>query len=283
MSHTDKYQRLRSAGKLHGTIKRAREVRSTRDSRQSPPPPRPRVVRIGLGPETEARVNAAARKIRPRVKNWVAPHATTDLAVRSVQTRDIPQGRYSSRCTYERYEHCGVVRSAGRQTRKRLLWFVGEQCGTIIARRGWHWGCDQLGIYVARTCNRNTTHRYHVDSDDCVAGWSRIWRNAMQHTDKQKQLAREQHASPVETLIAQAARLGLHVDEADSVAAGNCRAGTRAFRLQHGLRDLVRIDVLQQLATTATGTLQHQIRRTIEHAARRCQNDLKRGYCLLRR
>lgn len=280
---TDKYQQLRNTGKLHGTIKRAREVRKTRDEQQAISPARPSVVRITLGPNTAAMVMQTARESRPRVQNWVSPQATTDLSMRCVHVRDMPQGRYSSQCRYIRYEYCGVIRSAGRHTPRRLLWFVGQHHGTVIAGRGWRFGRDQLGLYVERSSNKDRTHRYHVEADDCLAGWTQIHSNAMQHIELQKQMKRKKHSSPVRTLIKQAARLGLHVHEADSVAAGNCRAGTREFARQHQLRDLVDIRVLQLLAITATGTLQHQIRRTIEHAARRCQTDLERGYCLVTR
>lgn len=279
----DKYSQLRKTGKLSGTVKRARAIRKQRDTLQGTPDRKTALAVIPMGPPMLANVQTEAKASRPRAKNWIAPRATRDLQVRHTQVRAISRGRYSSRCRYERYEYCGVIRSAGMQTPKRLLFFIGLHSGIVMAGRGWKYGRDTVGIFVEKRSNRNCMHRYHVTADDCLGGWAQIVTSARRHITLQRELAKSNRLKPVHAQLREARRLKLHVRESDSIAAGNCYAGTRAFVAAHRLGVSVRIDVLERIATHAEATRKSQINRAIEYAARRCQTDLERGYCLLTR
>lgn len=271
MNIREKYSALRKAGKLHGTVKRAVALREERDQR-AVTKKRQRLVRIPLGSKHQRECQEQARQQKPAVRNWAKTYAVAKREQKCVAVVARDCGRYSSRCTYLRYEYDVTLRSCGTCTEARLLWFIGTSSGRMLAPRGWRFGRDELGLYVERKANRNALRRYHFSSDDVLSGSVIVAARA--HEVLQRKAAAEQRAE-------QRVSGEVCVLPGDSLRAGNCQAGTMAFQSLHKLQGWCRASVLQRIAERLGGVRAKQILRAVAAATARTANDLQRGYCLL--
>ena len=187
------YSRLRREGRLTGTITRAVELWSARrdarfysgdqDRRQayidgrtgaryfrSAALPLEAYVRIRcsatvipLGTAAES-VSLEGRQMRPRAKNWVGAQA--DSVSKEVRVIEADCGKYSNACTYTRYEYRPQLRSCGVCSPGQLHYWFGSESRRLKAPRGWQFGRDGLGLYIARKREKRVNYRYHFSASD---------------------------------------------------------------------------------------------------------------------
>jgi hypothetical protein len=280
----DKYNRLKEAGKLKGTLKACREKQAERAARKVTPKKRT-IHRIELGAKcgTDLRQDVCYQPEHRKKSRWGSTLPSNDLKDKTPWVQIEHQGKYSSRCPYPKLTYHICIRSCGVCTLGRLLWFYGEQSGTLFARRGWKFGHDDVGMYVCRTGETREHFRYHFTMSDVVCGV--LWDSAKSHEKTQLDKARQVRLDAKirkqqEALTAEAKRVGVFVTYQDSRQAGNCAAGTVAFCKGHDLdvRKSYPVEVVQRFATNGHT---FQVQRAIDQAVKRSVEDLARGYCLL--
>ena len=279
-----KYSRLREAGRLSGTIKNALAKRRQRIDQQAAIPPAQRLFPVPLGIRDAREIEDIARRRQPRLQNWGTSQPHCDMRQKHVAVREVDHGNYSSRCRYTRMSYHASVRCCGRVTSRRLLWYYGSDCTVFLAPRGWFFGRDDSGLFIARNGDHRVGHRYHFDSDDLHAGIRALTAAARNHRHRQQQAAKElalKKRLQDPKLVRQALRLGVWVTFADSLRSGNCGAGTQRFCADFGLdpRRAYPVDVVQRISA---GQRNFQVQRAIDAAVQRSVEDLMRGYCLLR-
>lgn len=274
------YSALRRRGLLHGTIRRAVDLwearRAATDYRQHDEycGLRARFRALPTIEPTVADRRAAADEARaahPRRRNWDAVAADH---TNGVVTHD--HGQYSGRCRYTHYTYQPTTRSCAAVTRTRLVYWSRYRRAHLRAPRGWRYGRDALGIYVVRLREQRREYRYHVVGDD-LTSVSRLRAAALAHEQRQRVAARDRRAAAArQRLRPLAESLGVYVSVVDSIRAGNCGAGTRAWARQHGL-DLSR-------RYPASVLLRHdsswQVARAVTAATDAACADLQRGYCI---
>ena len=173
----DDYSRLKRAGKFTGTIKAA--VAKQRARQLNPPPKPARSVsttsasfghwaRVDIGREHEARVIARAKhETRKRVFSIVAATFRGAQNNHGVFTHfEKHRGRYYPR-------HTNTVQSLSRAHAWRycLIANIDGKPVKIKARKGYIFGRDSLGVYIA---NEKTAHnpnrQYRPNSDEILSG-----------------------------------------------------------------------------------------------------------------
>lgn len=285
MAKADKYSRLRDAGKLTGTLKDCRAKRKERDERQSKPEKKNPLTVIEFGSTTQRWLSSTVmdRPEHVRKQNWDTPQPCRDLNAKKPFCHTRNHGKYSASCKYDRFTYCPMVRSCGRVTPKRLLWFFADQSGFVMAKRGWKFGKDQHGLYVVRISEKRTNFRYHFSRDDIATGG--IFREAKLHEAGQKVVAeklalQEKISAQRIVLEAKAKEIGVYVTFQDSRRSGNCGAGTATFCREHGLdvRSCYPLEVVQRFATNGHS---FQVQRAIRAAVDRSVEDITRGFCLI--
>jgi hypothetical protein len=268
-------------GLLAGTIKRAKALRKQRDAAQRSKTCRTPSVwtdttLVPLGPVHADELATAAKKKYPRRKNWESPAA--DHSSRRMYVSDINNGRYSSRCTYAHWTYEPRIRSCGRVTERRLLYFHANSHRMLIAPRGWKFGLDRNGIYISRVRERREFRRYHPTSDD-LANVTTLRAAAIAHERKQiDATAAERFAQKMaeqsESATALVEQLGWMVSADDSVQSGNCEAGTIGWIRRNGLRrKWYDADKIMRLDDSM------HVRRAVARAKKRTIEDVVRGYC----
>lgn len=269
-----KYQALRAQGKLHDTIEEWLEKRRQRDALAEPPRLQPRLATIELPVAMEREVMAEARTRHPRRQNWDRPEADTES--KTVVIRTIDHGQYSRRCTWRHYSYQPVIRCCGTCSPGWLLWFHGAEHTWIRAPKGWQFGRDDLGLYIVRRGEKRIPYRYHFGGDD-LRNRATLRRAAIEHIDRQRSIERSTRRDA--RLRRRAEAVGVYVTIRDSVAAGNCPAGTRRWAEDHKLNPhrAYPVEVIRQLGTSNGHA--SQVNRAIEAAIARTIQDLERGYC----
>jgi hypothetical protein len=284
------YSRLRNEGRLTGTIKAAQAKRKARDNSQEMPRRATGMAAttlIDLGPAAAAAATSAGRTAHPRRRNWNSPAACRTSKRPTVAAID--EGRYSSRCTYKKYSYTPHLRSCGKCTAGLLVAFIGPDRIRIPAPRGWEFGNDVYGMFIARTSNSHReSYRYHFDSDDVKNGRTLV-RAACRHEQEQKHVRRSRIARDKAATAAnlankrtQAARESLltsgrvWVTFADARRAGSCAAGIRTFCSQHELNPSTAypLKAVQQLAG-----IDGRVNLAINAALDRAAADDLRGFC----
>jgi hypothetical protein len=279
----DKYSKLRDSGKLLGSLKSCRAKAKERAKRREIVQ-RERLCRIPLGAISSAEIERVGKQVYSRLKNWDGrPVESLNFGAKSIRLLSNNHGRYSSRCHYNRFTYQLQVRSCGVVTARRLLWFCHSESGKLTAPRGWRFGRDSLGLYLARCGSTDKLKRFHFTVDDIKSGAAGLRKLAIQHEAKQRAAAAEQRIAKRAGSMLEAARsLGVWVRIADSVKSGNCEAGTLTFASSHKLGTVaVPAAVLQRIAESAPVVQRLQIARAVSAAERRAAADLVRGYCFL--
>ena len=322
------YSRLRREGRLTGTITRAVELWSARrdarrrgdqDRRQcyidgrtgaryfrSAALPLEAYVRIRcsataipLGSKAES-VSLEGRQLRPRAKNWVG--AAADCVSKDVRVIEVDCGKYSNASPYTRYEYRPQLRSCGVCSPGQLHYWFGSESRRLKAPRGWQFGRDGLGLYIARNREKRVNYRYHFSASDLSSAGT-LRAAAIAHEARQKRaanvareraiLARENSVAASKTAAERDQVLadgyvfvGLH----DSSRAGNCAAGTQAWARQRGMDPAKRYParVILRAAGADSYDLEGRhgvawkVQRAVESAIDRTLVDLHRGYCTIR-
>jgi hypothetical protein len=277
----DKYSKLRSEGKLNGTLKACRAKAAERAARKAIKK-QPRLCVIPLGDLTEAQTKVEAQRLNARIQNWEGRTIEQNsLKSKSVNIVATNHGRYSSRCTYNRYTYRPAIRSCGAVTARRLLWFCGGEFGKIAAPRGWRFGRDINGLFIARVNGTDAMNRYHFLMDDVKGGAAGLRSAALAHEEKQRKAAADKKAKQKAGKLLDVARsLGVWVRVSDSLRSGNCAAGTMSFARSHNLGTVaVPAVILQRISGSVVGYQREQIARAISYAEQRSAEDLARGFC----
>lgn len=177
------YSRLRDAGRLAGTIADALRKRDARPA-HAPEAPRTlrerlaaRKVKVRLDQETRETYERAAAEQNRRRRNWDEVEATTDPAV-SLTVREINHGRYSSRCTYNRYTYRPIVHCAALILSPREISFrIENRRKRIKAPRGYRWTVSNGFLAIAPNADPGLTYAtaavdlYDYNPRDLIADW----------------------------------------------------------------------------------------------------------------
>jgi hypothetical protein len=171
---------------------------------------------------------------------------------------------------YERATHDNFVRSFAIIQSDRVLDYAFHKTEvTVTLPEGFRWDVDQYGI---RVLHRNGVDDYHPDAGELLNNdytvCERLERNA-----ERRMLTRAMEVS------AKAASEGVFVCLADSVRAGNCRAGSVAFAERHGI-DPSKHYHAPELLDMANGEA-GRVRLAITAAILRHRKEIERGYALL--
>lgn len=204
-----------------------------------------------------------------RIKRWSDP---INVSERSEHGEIYSQsaGRYSSRCTYIKYDHRPQVYSCGIPFGKWLLFRYGDKQYKLKAPNGWLWKKDQYGILIQRTDGAE----YHPFMDDLLR------ENAIKFcTGEARRLFQIKKDQDKRTrskivLVKKASKSGIYVCEKDSHRAGNCTAGTTLFIRKHGFSGHVLSKKLEKFKD-------QRVLRTIEIAIDRTVKEMESGVCLL--
>lgn len=123
-----------------------------------------------------------------------------------------------------------VMQSVGyiSQDGKILGVIVDGRKTSISAGQGYYWAADSLGIKLVQT---RSGADYHPDSAEVFDGFTAIRASLLER----KAARTTKKAAPLDGLLHRLRRCEKLIGVADSLAAGNCRAGTEAFARLLGL------------------------------------------------
>lgn len=282
------YSRLRDAGKLTGTIKRAMALWAARQANVAAEPPtllqrhQARRVAVAVTGGQAVGVVSVARGWYPRRQNWDSVAATTEpiTNARGVTVADIDHGKYSGRCTYTYYTYEPRVESWAILLGSTLRYHYRGQCYQIRTPHGYRWDVDSLGLRLVSLAH--PADDYHVGSGDLLTDddkpqalrtiTSRLRYNADCRRDDAKREADEKRRTRADEKRARIAirlaeKAGCRVSVADSISVGNCEAGTIRWATQHGL-DPQRAYKPSELIKIANGD-GHRVARVVRQAIRR--------------
>lgn len=274
-----KYQQLRSAGKLHGTLKRAVELRKQRDAMKELPGDRlatplkqhrnnaRTLIPLGhAGMDAEARIRDQNR----RLKNWTSKQAGLETRLR---TND--EGRYSRRCTYTHYTYTPLVQSYGVACGKALYFHFDGTVKRVAAPRGYRWGTDANGIRLISLSNPKAD--YHPLAEDLLDGVKVVVEKLRDNLRIRIEAGKKQKQQL--GAVKRAEREGATVCLADSLRAGNCATGSINWAKRHGL-DPQRHYRPSQVLALANGDIQ-RVAIVVTVALKRHRTEMERGYALL--
>ena len=214
----------------------------------------------------------------PRIKRWASPRNTLTRRDHGYVGK-VDQGRYSSRCTYKKIDHTPLVYAQAYATPSGcyLLYRYGRTGQTTIkAPRGWSWKADSNGMALV---SRDGKAEYHPTSNDlrqdapgklCAAkARENAATRAAALADKRKLVG----------IVSKAGKAGVFVSVPDSLAAGNCRAGTWRWMNAHGFSATA--DHISAAALAKFGDIDNRVALVVLRAVRRTKLELQRGYSLL--
>lgn len=212
----------------------------------------------------------------PRIGTQSRVTTVPAIGVRWVAKQEIDGGRYSSRCTYRKmsyvytYTSFAVINKAG-----NVMTYRGQkgERREWTAPKGWKLAIEDNLVRMFRVASPDID--YHCDGDEILAVNVReVKAKAMANWRLRVEAERR---SPAGQLRAAGQSLSdVYVSVADSVRAGNCRAGTTSFAMAHNLSGHVRADVLQSVAST-----NNRVWPAINTAIVRHLNELRAGVCSL--
>jgi hypothetical protein len=144
---------------------------------------------------------------------------------------------------------------------------------TLRAPAGYQWGADSNGIKLSARDDHDAD--YHPTADEIHAG-----RNGLAKIVTALEANQAKRAALKAQLAAERAEAqGIYVCVADSLAAGNCRAGTLAFAARHNL-DPERHYSAPDILAIANGDAA-RVRIAIRAATLRHKREMEAGVCLL--
>ena len=169
-----------------------------------------------------------AKTANPRRRNWEEPEAGD---ITYVQKHN--NGRYSCRCSYNRFTYTPFLKSFAILSRwggGAILYRHHSYSKFIRAPKGWRWDVDANGLRLVSRINQMDD--FHPASGDLIRGSKHLLNRAVILREKRRKeasLARKGKA-----LLLRRAR-GVRVCLQDSIDAGNCNAGSLTFAARHGL------------------------------------------------
>lgn len=238
---------------------------------------------LPLGPHDAAAASAAAHAQHPRRKNWLVPGPSLTAQPRGACIEHVIEyrGRHKGR-TGANWEP--TMRALARISLDGAImtaligWATGsaenqQAAYTLQAGRGYQWQVDDNGVRLVR---RADGADYHPTTDDVRAGRATIIAALRERAATRKAAAKAARRDT--TAIKRASRDGVWVCLADSLAAGNCRAGTEAFARRHGL-GLHRHYRVEALPAPASETESRRVALAVLAAQRRQAREMIAGVC----
>lgn len=215
----------------------------------------------------------------PRKKRWAGSLATyTTSWIKSVDC-----GRYSSRCTYTKYDHYRCIESWGYLTNGKLYYRVdtgnGLRSGFLSAPRGWRFDKDENGLKIV---SKDGKKDYHPINTDFYTGNNReITKRLTEKAKKNYETRREAESrlSQEKRLFREADKMGVLVCLKDSILAGNCVAGSTNWCSIHGIDPTGHIRPAKLLAS-ANGDYR-RVAIVVAQAIRRHRREMEQGFCNL--
>ena len=300
------YRNLKQAGRLSGTIKECMSKRAGRDANQPIPRDhgmtpgrilaiqdqqramRSNPVRVPLGKAVANHWLDIAKADEPRLREWShgARSSTHDYHRGFGHYTTGSNRDWSKRSTFQRgievtsYATCPDFRAA----KLRL----GTFDYTIFAPRGYRWDIDANGLML-RKCGQASGWDYHPTASElldarqdrgrglvAVLKEARATRLAAEREAKRREKQSRAKARQEQEAIKRAEREGATVCLADSLRAGNCRAGSESWAIRHGL-DARRHYTPSEILSHANGDAS-RVALVITAALRRHRTEMARGY-----
>jgi hypothetical protein len=296
----NKYKALRAAGRFHGTIKRALELRQQREA--NPPRTRaelclrmPRIREyyrhimwlnrgtvVPIGRPLSEELLAAAKRENPHLRNWKAGvDETGDLGNARGWYSIRSSGSNSDRRKRSTFQRGIWVRSVFQATTRRLgTMSCGPYRQQVQAPRGWMFQVDANGVFL----RRNKPLRgiglcdYHFTASEILRMPMRELTALAVANAKARKREQDQRANWWEH-VEKAEREGATVCLADSLRAGNCWAGTVSWARRAGLWPGKHY-APSEIAKRAGNQLQ-RVTLVIRQALRRHYLEMDRGYANL--
>jgi hypothetical protein len=270
----EKYQELRKAGKLNITIKKALEIHTTRTAAQTiQQPARYKKIIIPLGDKDVSDWVHKIKQSNKSKKNWIGWRGA--IISKPAELKTIDNGQYSRRCRYTHYTYRVLVQSYGyiyTVKGKRVLRasFAGQK-NDYKAPRGWGWGLDQNGLFLAKNTNKDIN--YHITQSD-LGLLPEVTARAEENYKTRKE------ANKIDSLAEKIRLDEVMVCAVDSIRAGNCRAGTERFAEAHriNLQRHIPATVLARIATSDP----KRVETVINFARKREAMEQVKGYAELK-
>jgi hypothetical protein len=189
----------------------------------------------------------------------------------------IDNGQYSRRCKYTHWTYRMKVQSWGIVLNGTLRATIdtgnGVRTWWLFPWRGWAWHIDANGIYLADAHGRRDYHPTAATLLECdtTAAIAELARNTDAKRREAAAMARKEAAD-----FRRAEQEGITVCLADSLAAGNCLAGTLNWANRHGLQ-AGRHYTPREILAVANGDTS-RVRIVLAVAVRRHRNEMRQGY-----
>lgn len=275
------YSRLRSQGKLHGTVANAVRKWEKRRAVAAQPGPKKgrfaekmallqRTCLVPLGHRVAQEQLAEAQAMNPRLRNW-------SLGARAgEQYGTIEQGSNSDWRKKSTFRRGIVVRSIGQRLTAKVakLDLNGKEYRFVLPR-GYRWKRDSLGLLIADRKGND----FHPTASDLMEGIKhcivQLKENAARRKAENAKTRRELR------MVRRAEREGARVCMADSLRAGNCYAGSQAWAINHKIdpQEHIKPSRLLEIANGDTS----RIAIVIGQAIRRHRSEMIQGFCELAR
>lgn len=170
---------------------------------------------------------ALVSKLEARIRRNITRRI--DPAAPCSRRTDVDAGRYSSRCTYRKIEHI-VTYAVGLAIHGRtvVLRVDGDDSRRLTLPAGWGWKIENGLAVLYRTATPDCD--YHLEARDFGRSVAVLMAVAVANYDRRMASAK------LESDIAALAPL-CKVTISDSLAAGNCRAGTLDFAARNGIEN----------------------------------------------
>lgn len=219
-----------------------------------------------------------AAEARPQVTRWYSPINATRRQDHHC-SRDISAGRYSSRCTFTKYDHHPLAWSVGWITcaGRYLVYQYGPQQTVLKAPKGWSWAYNAEGVHIRNTAGDAD---YHPSSWDLM-GTGRGVKWCIAEARKNQAIRKEQDKAikAAERAAKQEAdmlrKYPAYACYVDSRKAGNCSTGTLAWMEKQAIKDThIPVNRLQQFQDS-------RVARVVSVATQRHLKEIKAGVCLL--
>lgn len=241
MAIRDKYQDLRAKGKLHGTITRAVRLRKQRDA--NPPATEKKAGSYLLRQKIlDARRNAGTLvalgdlgrigtvRAQDRRRLWSAEIADTMDRVSEKGSNS----NWRKKSTFQRFLHTRSVANINPRNLQSATYHYSTSTYALVAPRGYHFDVDANGFAFKSTAGDGD---YHPSGDELVLASRDRCRSLVA---KLKENSATRKAAKAKTkqqlaMLKTAEREGAAVCLRDSIASGNCRAGSEQWARNHNL------------------------------------------------
>ena len=229
---------------------------------------------IPLGPKTADSIAELVQATDKRKKNWTEPKASSLRIAPRYNTIDC--GRYSSRCTYRKYNYMPVVGSYAIIEGGLLHYFWSDEEPTVLeAPFGYIWSEDVNGICIISNDGKKD---YHPTSDD-LREYSKRHIRSLALANYRTRVRIKREAYKELRFIKKAQKEGARICLKDSLIAGNCRVGTEDFGKRHQL-DPSKHYSPNKLLKIANGAAS-RVKLAVMAGLRRHRSEMKAGMCML--